>query len=424
MKRTARIAAVLLVSLLATLRPGYGQADDAQKIETFIRPFVEAGHFSGVVLAAEKGRIIYEKAFGLANSEFRVPNGTDTRFGIASITKLMTIVVLTRLTEAGRIALSDKLAKFIPDFPNGEKITIDMLMRHRSGIPHRVMPPEAESLPYTTVEFVDKVKAAKLEFEPGTKRLYSSAGYAVLARVLEIASGRPYASLLQDDVFGPARMADSLDFRSEAIMERRAQDYLLSPQGPVNAALKDYSFLVGAGSVFCTAADLYRFGRALQDGILGRQALAFVAGPQGISGSGSTNGHRAYLEIEKDGTYGYALVSNLNCGSIDIILRGLSAILKGQQPPPAAVRRPQILPDPDLAPFLGTFQREDGTRVEMKARAGGLWAGDERIYAIGPDRFFEYKYYGDVLFRRDASGTVIGLSWTFPGGGFDWIKQR
>jgi CubicO group peptidase (beta-lactamase class C family) len=424
MKRTVRTAAVLLLAFLAGLRPGYGQADDAQKIEALIRPFAEAGQFSGVVLAAERGRIIYEKAFGLADAEFSVPNRTDTRFGIASITKLMTVVVLTRLAEAGRIALSDPLAKFIPDFPRGDKITVDMLMRHRSGIPHRVMPPEAESLPYTTAEFADKVKAAKLEFEPGTKRLYSSAGYAVLARVLEIASGRPYAGLLQDYVFGPAGMTDSLDFQSEAIMARRAEDYLLSPQGPVNAALKDYSFLVGAGSVFSTAADLDRFGRALQDGTLGRQALALIAGPQGISGSGSTNGHRAYLEIEKEGNYGYALVSNLNCGSIDLILRGLAAILKGQEPPAASVPRPRVLPDPDPSPYLGSYRREDGTRVDLRARDGGLWAGDDRLYAVGPDRFFEYKYYGDVLFQRDASGAVTGMRWNWPGSGSDWAKQR
>ena len=94
------------------------------------------------------------------------------------------------MIEGNKIALADKLNKYIPDFPSGDKITIEMLARHRSGIPHRVMSTEAESLSYTSAEFVEKVKAAKPAFEPGTGRLYSSGGFAVLARALEIASGR------------------------------------------------------------------------------------------------------------------------------------------------------------------------------------------------------------------------------------------
>jgi CubicO group peptidase (beta-lactamase class C family) len=78
-------------------------------------------------------------------------------------------------------------------------------------------------LAYNSAEFVEKVKQAKLAFEPGTGNLYSSGGYAVLARVLEIASGKTYAQLLQEYVFTPA-MTDSVDFDADAVMERRAQD--------------------------------------------------------------------------------------------------------------------------------------------------------------------------------------------------------
>jgi CubicO group peptidase (beta-lactamase class C family) len=70
------------------------------------------------------------------------------------------------------------------------------------------MPAEAESLPYTSAEFIEKVKQAKLAFEPGSSRLYSSAGYSVLARVLEIVSGRTYSQLLDEYVFKPAGITD------------------------------------------------------------------------------------------------------------------------------------------------------------------------------------------------------------------------
>ena len=185
----------VLVLLLVSLN-AFAQADKAKKIDELIKPFAATSQFSGVVLASENGKVIYEKPFGLANADFKIPNQLNTRIGIASITKLMTSVILNRLIESNKVAPSDKLNKYIPDFPNGEKITIEMLARHRSGIQHRVMPPELESVAYTSAEFVEKVKAAKLAFEPGTSRLYSSGGYAVLARVLEIASGKTYCTTL------------------------------------------------------------------------------------------------------------------------------------------------------------------------------------------------------------------------------------
>src|SRR4030095_10564895 len=155
-------ASTLLLSLVST---GFAQSDKSAKIDKFITPFAQSSQFSGVVLASENGKVIYEKPFGLANADYKIPNQLNTRIGIASITKYMTSVILTRLVESNKIALADKLNKYIPDFPNGDKITIEMLARHRSGIPHRIMPPEAESLAYTSAEFVEKVKQAKLAFE-------------------------------------------------------------------------------------------------------------------------------------------------------------------------------------------------------------------------------------------------------------------
>ena len=134
--RNGILALASVLSLFS--QTGFAQSDKAAKIDKFITPFARTNQFSGVVLASENGKVIYEKAFGLANADYKIPNQLNTRIGIASITKYMTSVILSRLVESNKIALADKLNKHIPDFPNGDKITIEMLARHRSGIPHRL----------------------------------------------------------------------------------------------------------------------------------------------------------------------------------------------------------------------------------------------------------------------------------------------
>src|SRR5215212_9480918 len=160
MKKLKMIAACFfLLSLVLFARETVGQSSKAaQEIDAYVKPFAAANQFWGIVLVAQDGRIVYEKAFGLANADFKIPNQANTRFGIASITKPMTGVILARLIEEKKIAPEDKLSKYIPDFPSGDKITIQMLRSHRSGILHRVMKPEEESLAYTSAEFVEKVK--------------------------------------------------------------------------------------------------------------------------------------------------------------------------------------------------------------------------------------------------------------------------
>lgn len=426
MSKTIYFVLVLILSAFSQI--GFGQSDKARKIDEFVAPFAKANQFAGVILASENGKVIYEKAFGLANADFKIPNQLDTRIGIASITKPMTSVILNRLVESGKISLSDKLGKYIPDFPNGEKITIEMLARHRSGILHRVMPPEQETVSYTSAEFVEKVKQSKLAFEPGTQQLYSSGGYAVLARALEIASGKSYAQLLQEYVFAPAGMTDSLDFNGVTIMERRAQDYFLSPDGYVNAPLKDYSFLVGAGSVFSTARDVYKFGEAVLEGKYGDTAKTLLVGQTAISASGSTNGHRAYLEIEREKKYGYVLLTNLS-GAFDTISQGLREIMQGKEVTIKTSMLPKIIPNPNknLAEFIGRYKRSDGGgETEIVLKNDFLYSSEIKLYPIKPDCFFEYRFFGEVCFVRDdgaAAGKIKEIKW--KGFNFDltWIKQ-
>jgi hypothetical protein len=287
------------------------------------------------------------------------------------------------------------------------------------------MPPEAESLAYTSAEFVEKVKQAKLAFEPGSNRLYSSAGYAVLARVLEIVSGKAYAQLLQEYVFTPAGMTDSLDFDGEKVMERRAQDYYLSPDGLVNVPLKNYSFLVGAGSVYSTARDVYRFAEAVVDGKYGEAIKTALVAQEKFSGSGSTNGHRSYVEITRDKRYGFVILSN-SAGVFDLISQGMSEILQAKELTVKSFTMPKIVPNPNknLEEFLGRYKRNDGSETDVVLKNGFLYSSDIKLYPTKVDCFFEYRFFGDVCFIRDEAARIKQIKW--KGYNFDltWVKQQ
>lgn len=397
-----------------------------KQIDDFVKTYADAGHFSGVVLASKDGKIIYEKAFGLANVEHNVPNKLDTKFGIASINKGMTSIVFIRLIEAGKIGINDKLSKYIPDFPNGDKITVQMLGRHTSGIKHRIMPAEDETKRYSPAQFVEKVKKSELAFEPGKDNLYSSAGYATLARVLEIASGKSYDELLDEYVFKPANLGNTTDYDSLKIIKNEASCYLLEPQGYAAAPQKDYSFLVGAGSVFSTAKDMYKYANAIIDGTYGKNTrLNFVR--NGIARSnGSTNGFRANLRFDTNKKYGYVLVSNLGSGANDLILNHLRNVLEDKEISTPNIPKPKInlKIKNNLKELVGRYRfNGKGGGFEVLAQDDELFAGPYRMIPMGKDKYYSYWSYAEITFVRDEKGKVKGLEWVGSAGKSNWIKD-
>jgi len=328
----------------------------------------------------------------------------------------MTGVITNRLLEEKKLRADDTVSTWLPDFPNGEKITIATLRSHRSGIPHRVTTAGEEAIPYTSAELVEKISRARPLFEPGARRLYSSAGYSLLARTLELASGESYAQLLKRCVFDPAGMDQSMEFDSEAVMERRADEYILAPRSIIIAPRKDYSFLMGAGSVFGTARDVYKFGRAIAEGKLGEQTRSSYLVNNEVTGSGFTNGHYAIFKWNQEEGWGYVILANLASGANGAIATAVESILKGVAVPPPLVPHPAIaLTAPrNLDDFNGTYQGSMGEELTVVARQDRLVSAEFVFYPTTPDCFFDYKFYGDVCFVRDAAGKVKQMTWSMP----------
>ena len=414
----ARAATRILVLSLLAAGVAATEPDLEQRIDRYLRPYLDVGHLSGTLLIARGDEVLYERSFGLANREHEVANTPRTRFCVGSINKPMTIVILARLLEMEKLALTEELTKYLPDFPRGDEITVGHLLRHSAGIPHRVTGPLDETRPQTPASMVELAAAKPLIFEPGSKSVYSSAGFSVLARVLELAGGKPYAELLEDHVLGPAGMADTSDAGTRAILRHRAASYYFDTDGWLNAPPADVSYLVGAGSVYSTPRDLLAMQRALLAGRLGKQARELLVRESGdLSWNGAALGFRAFIDFETATGVSVALASNLTSGALDRIRAALPKIVAGEDAPaPSPIRAKAVDVDPQLlASYRGAYELRPGRNLELRVVDGRVLMDEWLLIPTSKTTFFSPQDYAEIEVVLDEEGEVERLDWKTGG---------
>jgi len=399
-------------------------AETVRRIEAYVAPYVDAGHLSGTLLVARGGEVLFERAYGMADHELGVPNTPRTRHCVASITKPMTIAAVCQLAEEGKLAPDDPVGKWLPDFPRGDRITISHLLNHRAGIPHRVTSSEQESAFLSAADMVELAARADPLFEPGERSVYSSAGFAVLARIVEIVDGKPYADVVRDRVFRRAGMEHSVHPGFRALVPDRASSWVPTADGVLHAESKDLSFLVGAGSVFSTAGDLHRMMRALLAGELGQAARAALVRENGLRWNGITNGYRAFADYHADGAVEVIFTGNLHTGAVDRVRRDVPRIVAGEEvavrvvPPVAAVHVDGSV----LRRYEGRYEAEGGQSFSMRVRDGHLFAGDRLLVATSDRSFWSLQEYGRVDVVLDERGGVERLDWEWEGSFMPWRR--
>ena len=287
--RVAILAMLPVLAMAACGTPGEPAPDErdlAARVDALAAPEAAAERLSGIMVIARGDRVVVQRTWGFADWERRVPNAASTRFGIGSITKVITVTLVDQLAGEGRLDVSAPVARYIPGFPRGPRggqPTVRDLLTHRAGVPHRVTTELEETLPLHPADIAERAKAKGLLFEPGTAELQSSAGFTTLARIVEIVERKPFDVVLAERIFRPASMASATDETGEQLMMNRALPFRLGA-GAVNtevasARYKDLGFLTGAGSVYATAEDLLRFVRALHDGRFGSVSQKRLGAP-------------------------------------------------------------------------------------------------------------------------------------------------
>ena len=241
--------------------------------------------FSGSVLVAKKGEIIFEEAYGDANMETKVLNTLDTKFGVGSVTKQFTAMLVMQLVEKNQMKLEDTIYKYLPYLPveKANHITIHQLLTHTSGLPHYnglqsigVSLKDFGNTSYTPIALADLIGETNLLFIPGTEFTYSSLGYDLLGAILEEVSGKPFAELLNEAIVKPLGLKNTGFGTNEFVAEELAKgysyrevygwDWWTSEYGgkTSEAPFRDQSTAFTAGGVHSTVKDLFIWTEAVK----------------------------------------------------------------------------------------------------------------------------------------------------------------
>jgi CubicO group peptidase (beta-lactamase class C family) len=283
-----------------------GKADDLgfapdrmRRIREAVQRHVDAGEVSGAVtLVARRGKIAHFESYGMQDLETKKPMPKDGIFRLASMSKPITAAAVMMMVEEGNVRLTDPVSRFIPEFrgakvavakPGGGRgtppafdvvsanrdITVRDLLTHGSGLMsgglgNAVAPQRGPS--DTLATYIPKLGAVPLDFQPGTLWRYSGqAGFDVLSRIVEVASGQPFDQFLKQRLFDPLGMKDTGFSARPDNQARLVTLYQRGPDGMLTKAanqvgLSSMTYFAGSGGMVTTAEDYAQFAQMLVNG--------------------------------------------------------------------------------------------------------------------------------------------------------------
>jgi CubicO group peptidase (beta-lactamase class C family) len=267
-KRFMRASAFIFGAL--SFVPATLDASDAVKDKIAEIVQAEAGFelFSGTVVVADHGQIIYAKAVGEANKENHIPNTLKTRFNISSVQKTFIATVIMQLVQTGEIKLTDPLIKYFPDcpYPTADRIQIQHLLNHSSGLAdyrdndeYQARAEEFKNID-EVLPFVYKIKPA---FDPGEDMEYSNAGVLYLKAIIERVTGKSLKENLTERIFVPLGMDDTVLFVGGDSLANRATGYERAPDGEGFVRVTGEPSAYAGGGIYTNGRDLLLFDQAL-----------------------------------------------------------------------------------------------------------------------------------------------------------------
>lgn len=280
------------------------------------------------------GKMLLERAWGLADMEKNVSASSSTTYPVGSVAKQFTAALLLKQVDRGRLTLTDSIGKHLQGLtPDIGTITIEQILNHTSGLKRSIIEPDTRFEDMSADSLLAVAVRDTLETNPGTTFTYSNAGYTVLGVLVEKLYGQSYAAVLNDEIASPLQLTTL----SKCVEPKpsEATGYLRAPGGKLGVPPNPHhSQSLGASGVCATAADLVRWTHALHTGrvlspasyqamitprgaaIASKYGFGLVVGPASwgpmaiVHGGQSLTGHVAELNWYPEHSLAVALLYN------------------------------------------------------------------------------------------------------------------
>lgn len=403
---TRALAACCALLLAACASTGVRTPTHA-RIQQHFRALAEVGDFNGVVFYQRGAERPYIEAFNLAGVPARLRADTGDAFHVASLSKLFVAAAFIELKRRGRLDLDDSVASYLPDFPNGKRITLRHLLAHRSGLPRGDPDAYDRRGTYSVDETYRLIARQALLFEPGQDQLYSNFGYRLLHVILHRLHPEGMSVAMRELVFDPLGMSATFEY-TRAGARRALAPGFHRVDGEARAVPQRHYQHFATGNYFSSARDLLRFARRNDYDWLYRHDNT-------MSHSGALPGVRAMLTHDRSRQVAFGFLSNLERTPSARIARSLTRLVAGQPVPrPQPLRRTAVeLPAQVLAPYQGAYRlrvngrvfviRHENGRLYRYDRTDGRLDNRERLYPEDEDSFFlDPRSYETVHFKADA----------------------
>lgn len=425
-------AYLFLTALLFTTNPFLrAQSLDRAKLDSLFERIGRNDKAMGSFAIYRDGQEMYTKAWGFADVEKQIPASPETRYRIGSITKTFTSVIILQLVEEGKLAHDTPLSRFFPQLPNADRILIDHLLRHRSGLYNFTNDPTYPvwmEKPHSREEMLGTFVRNGTVFEPGDRTEYSNTNYVLLGWIAEDLEQMAYRDILKKRITGPLTLQSTYYGGKINPEAGEALSYTRSARWEL-ATETDMSVPGGAGAIVSTPSDLCRFFHLLFSGaLLAETSLASMRGDHGSPGAGifpipfyerTAQGHSGGIDgFQSNAAYfpsdrvAIALTTNgMNMPMNDILIGALS-ILFGRDYALPEFRPALVLRPEDLTSYLGVYSSPQLPLKLTIAAIGSQLTGQgtgQPSFPLEPfekDKF-RFGQAGIVIEFRPVEGTLI-----------------
>jgi CubicO group peptidase (beta-lactamase class C family) len=407
----------------------------------------------GAAVAVSKdGKIVFEKGYGSAELEYKIPITPTTVFHIASVSKQFTAFAILLLEKEGKLSINDDIRKYIPEVPDfGKVITLNHLLHHTSGLRD-----QWELLAMAGWRLDDNISTAQilrlvsrqkeLNFNPGDMEMYCNTGFTLLAEVVARVSGMSFPDFTQTRIFEPLKMTHTLFYDNcEKLVANRAYSFYADSTGYKKSNL-NYS-TVGATSLFTTAPDLCLWAMNFEKPVVGKeiidkmsergvlnngdtidyamgQVIGQYKGLKVFAHGGADAGYRSQLYRVPDEHFSVNVLSNLASFSpwslgnkiIDIYLKD-KEVTHASKPATANPKADTgaIMVDPAiLAKYSGKYELQPGVIVSISAEGNILYAEAHELpktpmIPLSETEFSVPAAQAKVNFPADADGKITRM---------------